>query len=106
MTLLLVWAALVQAPRLTSEQQAEVTAAKETYRKMRAQSPADDINLQNVAVSQTSFEDAPVTLTAQVTTSGYAGRTIVAQLVDESGKIVSETALGASTIWALIGKRK
>jgi hypothetical protein len=32
-----------KAPRLTTEQLAEVTAAKDTYRKMRAQSPADDI---------------------------------------------------------------
>lgn len=30
-------------PRLTADQQAEVSAAKETYRKLRAQSPAEDI---------------------------------------------------------------
>ena len=32
-----------KAPRLTAEQQAEVATAKDTYRKMRAQSPADDV---------------------------------------------------------------
>ena len=29
-----------------------------------------------------------------------------AVLINEKGKIVSETAIGASNIWALIGKRK
>jgi peroxiredoxin/uncharacterized membrane protein YphA (DoxX/SURF4 family) len=36
---------------------------------------------------------------------GMAG-TPSAVLVDETGRIVSETAVGASNIWALIGKRK
>ncbi|MDQ3087724.1 MAG: hypothetical protein M3Q78_03905, partial [Acidobacteriota bacterium] len=29
-----------------------------------------------------------------------------AVLLDEEGKIISETAIGASNIWALLGKRK
>jgi len=37
-------------------------------------------------VSQTNFEDAPVTVGAQVTTSGYAGQMLAAQLVDEFGQ--------------------
>jgi uncharacterized membrane protein len=54
------------------------------------ESPAKDVGLDPVAVTQTNFEDAPVTLTAQVTTSGYRGKTIVAQLFDEAGKPVEQ----------------
>ena len=50
--------------------------------------PQKDISLSNVAVSQTSFEDAPVTIKAEVDTSGYAGKTIAVDLVDNSGKLV------------------
>ena len=50
----------------------------------------NDIAIQKVAVSQTSFEDAPVTVQADVTAGGYAGRPIVAQLFDQSGKMVQE----------------
>ncbi len=39
-----------------------------------------DIALQKIVVSQTAFEDAPVTIQAEVTAAGYAGETIVAQL--------------------------
>jgi uncharacterized membrane protein len=48
--------------------------------------PARDINLGSIAVTQTNFEDSPVTLTAQLESSGYRGRTVVAELLDESGK--------------------
>ena len=48
--------------------------------------PASDISVERVSVTQTNFEDAPVTLSAQVTASGYAGRGVVASLLDESGK--------------------
>jgi uncharacterized membrane protein len=41
-----------------------------------------------VAVSQTNFEDAPVTLAAQVNAGGFAGRDVVAELLDEAGKSV------------------
>lgn len=40
-----------------------------------------DVSLQRVTVSQTSFEDAPVTLQAETSVTGYPGETIVAQLV-------------------------
>ncbi len=43
--------------------------------------PIKDVALQKVAVSQTSFEDAPVTIQADVTAAGYAGANIVAQLL-------------------------
>lgn len=48
-----------------------------------------DISLQNVAVSQTAFEDAPVAITAEVGVSGYPGAAIGAQLLDPAGKIVA-----------------
>ncbi len=49
-----------------------------------------DIAVQQVSVSQTSFEDAPVTLQADVSTAGYKGRPIIARLVDRNGKTVQE----------------
>lgn len=52
--------------------------------------PADDISVGRVVVTQTNFEDAPVTLAAQIVGSGYAGRNIIASLVDETGKTVGQ----------------
>ena len=52
--------------------------------------PVQDIAVQQVAVSQTSFEDAPVSLQADVVAAGYRGRPIVARLVDRAGKTVQE----------------
>ena len=49
-----------------------------------------DIAVQQVSVSQTSFEDAPVSLQADVATTGYRGKPIVARLVDRTGKTVQE----------------
>lgn len=40
-----------------------------------------DVALQRVAVSQTAFEDAPVTIQAEASASGYSGDTLVAQLI-------------------------
>lgn len=47
--------------------------------------PQKDISLANVSVSQTSFEDAPVTVQAEVEASGYAGRTVEVELLETSG---------------------
>ncbi|MCC6421603.1 MAG: hypothetical protein IT429_25570, partial [Gemmataceae bacterium] len=49
-----------------------------------------DIAVQQIAVTQTSFEDAPVTLQADVMTAGYRGQPIVTRLVDRTGKTVQE----------------
>lgn len=49
-----------------------------------------DIAVQQVTVSQTSFEDAPVSIQADVSTAGFRGRPIVARLVDRNGKVVQE----------------
>ncbi len=57
--------------------------------------PVKDIAVQQVSVSQTSFEDAPVTIQADVTSSGYRGQAIVAQLVDRTGRIVQEQSAEA-----------
>lgn len=54
-----------------------------------------DIAVQQVSVSQTSFEDAPVSLQADVTAAGYRGRPIVARLVDRNGKTVQEQTADA-----------
>jgi uncharacterized membrane protein len=50
--------------------------------------PQKDIALANVSVSQTSFEDAPVLVQANVEASGYAGKTVEIDLVEHSGKMV------------------
>ena len=52
--------------------------------------PQKDISLTNVSVSQTSFEDAPVTIQADVEASGYAGKTVTLDLLDSSGKVVEQ----------------
>jgi uncharacterized membrane protein len=54
------------------------------------QSPANDVSVGPVAVSQTNFEDTPVTMNAQVTTAGHRGQTLAAQLLDEGGKVVEQ----------------
>jgi uncharacterized membrane protein len=57
--------------------------------------PIKDVSLNNVVVSQTSFEDAPVTIQADAAANGYAGVNIVAQLLDRTGKKVEEQTLRA-----------
>jgi uncharacterized membrane protein len=48
---------------------------------MGTDDPIKDVAIQRVAVSQTAFEDAPVTIQAEVSASGYSGETLVAQLI-------------------------
>lgn len=43
---------------------------------------ASDLSVQDVAVTQTSFEDAPVTLQAQIKASGFTNPQVVAELFD------------------------
>jgi len=50
--------------------------------------PPKDISLANVTVSQTSFEDAPVTIQADIETAGFAGRAVAVDLLDDAGKLV------------------
>ncbi|APW63831.1 glutamine amidotransferase [Paludisphaera borealis] len=46
---------------------------------------ARDIGVREVSVSQTNFESAPVVLRAEVAAVGFAGQSIVATVVDETG---------------------
>jgi len=50
--------------------------------------PPRDIALTNVSVSQTSFEDAPVTIQVEVGATGCAGRTVAIDLMEDSGRLV------------------
>ncbi|MEJ2703687.1 MAG: glutamine amidotransferase [Sedimentisphaerales bacterium] len=52
-----------------------------------SQSPKD-LSVANLTVSQTSFEDAPVTIQVDIETSGYDGKTIAVELVESSGRVV------------------
>jgi uncharacterized membrane protein len=54
-----------------------------------------DIAVQQVKVTQSAFEDAPVVVQADVAAAGFQGRPIVAQLVDRTGKTVQEQTLPA-----------
>jgi uncharacterized membrane protein len=54
-----------------------------------------DISLQQVRVSQTAFEDAPVSIQAEVGAAGYGGEDIVAQVLERGGKKVAEQKLTA-----------
>jgi hypothetical protein len=55
--------------------------------------PVRDIALQEVSVTQSAFEDAPVSVQADVTAAGFHGVPIVAQVVDEAGRVVQEQTL-------------
>ncbi|HVS52763.1 MAG TPA: glutamine amidotransferase [Opitutaceae bacterium] len=57
--------------------------------------PVRDIAVQQVHVSQSAFEDAPVAIQADVTAAGYRGQPVVTQLVDRGGHIVQEQTLDA-----------
>ncbi len=48
-----------------------------------------DLSLKKTAVSQTAFEDAPVTIQAEVAASGFAGSEIVARLTEVAASVSS-----------------
>ena len=54
-----------------------------------------DIAIRQVRTTQTDFEDAPVSVQADVSATGFRGESIVAQLLDSSGKAVREQTLKA-----------
>ncbi|HUV65942.1 MAG TPA: glutamine amidotransferase [Sedimentisphaerales bacterium] len=58
--------------------------------------PPRDISLANVSVSQTAFEDAPVTIQADVEASGYAGKTVSLALTESSGQTVERQTYSIS----------
>ena len=49
-----------------------------------------DISITRVTAAQTNFETAPVTIAAEIVSSGYAGKSITAQLLDERGQTLQE----------------
>ncbi len=55
--------------------------------------PANDLAIDHVEVTQTNFEDAPVTLTAAITSTGYGGQRATVQLLDEQGKVIETQQL-------------
>jgi uncharacterized membrane protein len=57
--------------------------------------PVKDLAVQQAHATQTDFEDAPVSLQADVSTIGYAGQTIVGQVLDPSGRLVAQQSLRA-----------
>lgn len=58
-------------------------------------SAVKDIAIQQVRVSQTDFEDAPVTVQADVSENGFDGESIQAVLTDQTGKQVAEQVIRA-----------
>jgi uncharacterized membrane protein len=54
-----------------------------------------DLAIQSVHSTQTDFEDAPVSVQADVTANGYSGQNVVAEVCDLAGKKVSEQTLKA-----------
>ena len=50
--------------------------------------PPRDLAVANVSVSQTLFEDAPVTIQADVEAAGFAGRTVAVDLLGDAGQRV------------------
>lgn len=61
-----------------------------------AAQPPRDISLANVSVSQTAFEDAPVTIQADMEASGYAGKTISVALTESAGQVVERQTYNVS----------
>jgi uncharacterized membrane protein len=59
--------------------------------------PIRDLAVQQAHVTQTAFEDAPVSVQAQVTASRFSGQPVVAQLLDAAGKIVADQTLRPRT---------
>jgi uncharacterized membrane protein len=55
--------------------------------------PVQDIAVEQVRTTQTDFEDAPVSVQADVTARGYQGHEITAQLLDPNGKMAAQQTL-------------
>ena len=56
---------------------------------MGSQDGLADIRIDNVSTSQTSFEDAPVTVRMDARSTGYAGRELIAELLDADKKVIA-----------------
>jgi uncharacterized membrane protein len=49
-----------------------------------------DLRWDHVAVNLTAFEDAPVTISAEIHHEGFSGQTVSARILDDQGSIVKE----------------
>jgi len=58
--------------------------------------PIKDVRVGQVAVSQTGFEEAPVTIRAEIEADGYQGRRLVVQLLDLAGKLLEQQTVTAA----------
>ncbi|MEX2214922.1 MAG: hypothetical protein WD768_12380 [Phycisphaeraceae bacterium] len=56
-----------------------------------------DLGIAKLTITQSPFEDAPVTVMADVSAIGFEGKTVVAQLIDEEGKVVKAEAMKVDT---------
>jgi uncharacterized membrane protein len=54
---------------------------------------AKDLALVQVTVTQSAFEDAPVSIQADASATGLSGETVIAQLLDSSGRKLAEQSL-------------
>ncbi|MFH1921795.1 MAG: glutamine amidotransferase [Planctomycetota bacterium] len=57
--------------------------------------PVKDVRVAQVAVSQTNFELAPVTIRAKIEADGYEGEKLAVQLLSASGEVVEQQTLAA-----------
>jgi uncharacterized membrane protein len=64
-----------------------------------------DLAVQQVRTTQTDFEDAPVSIQADVAATGCAGEAVVAQVLDVQGKTVAEQRLRVSKPVETLGFR-
>ena len=56
--------------------------------------PAKDLGITQLTSTQTNFESAPVTMTAELLAHGYSGQRVIVQLLDESGEEVDRKEVG------------
>ncbi|MGI8603343.1 MAG: glutamine amidotransferase [Verrucomicrobiales bacterium] len=52
--------------------------------------PACDLAVQGVSVSQTGFEDSPISVVCEVRATGASGEVLVGKLIDAMGKVIEE----------------
>lgn len=67
--------------------------------------PARDLAIQQLHTTQTEFEDAPVSLQADVSATGCPGESIVAEVSDPSGREVASQTLRAASDSVLLAFR-
>ena len=59
--------------------------------------PIQDVALNKVGVSQTAFEDAPVTVQAEVAANGFDGAPITTRLIEVASSVVATNSDGTNT---------